>query len=231
MANPFKPDNETWATCYLKGNGDEKNVLKLDNRHFTIIKNGRSQHFDIHEIKSVHKSNKRLLLPLILGGILSPLALVAIYENLFSPFLLLSAFFTGIFLLYIGWAGSYTLVITMEGNKDEFIFLRTIPKQVLKFIDFFNLFLMKNSYSENMRFFHIYYPTEGQEQPDFSKKKVNGYVLFTNMEYQEFQQSSMAGYKALVIDPLKLKSPVILNTYSDGNPHFTVDSINSESIC
>ena len=84
VANPFNAENQTWAVCYLRQEGDERNVLKLDNVNLSIRKRGRLKTFFISEIDNIILGHKRLLLPLIIGGIISPLALIAIYENAYS---------------------------------------------------------------------------------------------------------------------------------------------------
>ena len=228
VANPFNPENQIWAVCYLRQEGDERNVLKLDNLNLTIRKRGRIRKFTISEIDHISLGHKRLLLPFIIGGILSPLALIAIYENAYPPFLLLSLFFVGLFLLYLGWTGSDVISIHVSTDKLDQVFVRNIPYHVSRFFDFFNTFISKSN--EAQYFYHILKKPNRDEIPDTTIERENGYVLFTKDEFENYQTKDNSGFIALKVDPLRLSSPVNLVKHPDGGSFFMVKSINPESI-
>jgi len=233
IANPFKKDNKTWAVCYFGKEGDLNNMLTLDKEKLSIVKNGKRDDFDITDMQQASKGHKRLLLPLILGGIVSPLSIIAIYDNSFSPFILLAVLFVGLLLLYIGQTGSDVLIFQHSKGKEEYVFLRSIPDNVDKFLFFLNMFLSQKWENQNGPvFYHQYELEKNGDMPDFSKSKSDdgAYILLTPEEFNKIKVSVPSNVKFLAIDPSKLSAPIRLMNFEDRSSRFIIDSINPESI-
>jgi hypothetical protein len=233
LANPFSKENKTWAVCYLGKEGDENNMITLDKEKLSVIKNGKRNEFDISDMLQASAGHKRLLLPLILGGIISPLSLIAIYENTFSPFLLLAVFFAGLFLLYLGITGSEVLIVYFSKGKEEHVFLRSIPENVSRFLFFLNMFISHDRGSpDGPIFYHQYVLGEDGKIPDFSRVKdgEEAYILLTPEELNKYVSHNSSNSKILKINPSKLSAPVRLKNFEDGTARFTIEAINPESI-
>lgn len=231
IVNPLSPENDTWAVCYLRKDGDEKNLLKLDRRFLTVVKNGKTQKFHLNELRSASKNHRKLLLPIILGGIISPFALLVIYQNVFPPLLVMTLFFIGLLLLYLGWTGSDILSIHMENDKEEQIFIRVLPDQVLKFMNFLNIFISKGqNKNEQLKFYHLRNPKSDSQNPDTTKPGGKDYILLTKEEYEKIRPNIDDKTEIVLVDPVRLSSPIQLTWYPDGTSHFSVKSINPESI-
>ena len=230
LANPFDPENEIWAICYPGNDKDEKNVLKLHKNLLLVIKNGHIRKFKTSEISDIKISKKRLLLPLILGGIVAPFSFVAIYENLFSPILLLTSFCIGIFLLYAGWTGTNVIIFQDQDGKEEYLHFRSLPGQVIKFIDFLKLLTSSKIKNTSMEFYHILSENPQENIPDLSKSGERDYVLLTARELEYHSSKTKPPQYVIRINPLKLTHPVRLKKFPDGSSFFTVKSINPESI-
>ena len=233
IANPFRKENKTWAVCYFGKKGDEKNMLILDKEKLSLVKNGKRDDYDISDMQQASKGHKRLLLPLILGGVVSPLSIIAIYDNSFSPFILLAVLFIGLLLLYIGQTGSDVLIFHHSRGKEEYVFLRSIPDNVDKFLFFLNMFLsQKWENQQGPVFYHQYDLEKNGDSPDFSKAKDNGeaYILLIPEEFNKLALSNPTNVEFLTIDPSKLSAPIRLRNFEDGSSRFIIDTINPESI-
>jgi hypothetical protein len=233
IANPFRKENKTWAVCYFGKEGDEKNMLTLDKKNLSIVKNGKRDDYDISDMQQASKGHKRLLLPLILGGVVSPLSIIAIYDNTFSPFILLGVLFVGLLLLYIGQTGSDVLIFNHSRGKEEYVFLRSIPDNVDKFLFFLNMFLSQKW--ENPKgpvFYHQYDLEKNGNLPDFSKAKEDGepYILLTPEEFKKIALSNPANIEFITIDLSKLSAPIRLRNFKDGSSRFIIDTINQDSV-
>lgn len=233
IANPFKEENNIWAVCYFGREGDKKNMLTLDKDKISIVKNGKKDDYDITDMQQASKGHKRLLLPLIIGGVVSPLSIIAIYENTLSPFILLAVLFAGLMLLYIGQTGSEVLIFQHSKGKEEYVFLKSIPDHVVKFLFFLNMFLAQKW--ENQKgplFYHQFDSEENGDSPNFSKAKGtgDGYILLTQEEFKKAALSADSDQKFISIDPLKLSAPIRLKNFENGSSHFITDTIDHDSI-
>jgi hypothetical protein len=91
------------AECRLS----EKETLQLTNKHLCVGSAQRPRTFPLHQLRRLELSFKRLMFPLVLGGIVAPISLVALFNGLTSPLFGVSLAFVGLLLLYYGWLGAY----------------------------------------------------------------------------------------------------------------------------
>ncbi|MTI22168.1 hypothetical protein E1176_14145 [Fulvivirga sp. RKSG066] len=115
------------ATSYIARLGDEKNRCFLSKKSLFIKYKGRLEQFDLSDIQELNFKHKLLLLPLILGGILAPFALLALLKDLGNPWLLLSGMVLGILLIYYGYDGTPTLSIATKVKEFDFFIKKPTP--------------------------------------------------------------------------------------------------------
>ncbi len=103
------------AICYLSREGDKNNCCILTSRRLKISHRKSENIFDHRSIKGLRIERKKLLLPLLAGGIFIPLTLVSFFELSLDPFPVTMMLFAGLVIFYLGWNGSKVLsVITAD---------------------------------------------------------------------------------------------------------------------
>lgn len=126
------------SECWLES-GHE---LKLTNRKLHIQHKNYHKVWDLPVVRSCSISFKRLMLPLVIGGITAPLSLVALMSGFLHLWTGIALLFIGILLMVYGYKGSYQLVIQLMNNHFS-IFLDEKTRPLQKFINQTNIFLEK----------------------------------------------------------------------------------------
>ncbi|MDA0193769.1 MAG: hypothetical protein O2887_01110 [Bacteroidetes bacterium] len=111
---------ESIAKCYLGKLNDDSNMCVLHQDRLVIIKNGRVTIFPLEEGLSFQVDHKKWMLPLISGGILGSLTLVAIFKSLYHPWYSLFSLLIASFLLFIGIDGSHVLIVKVDKVATNF---------------------------------------------------------------------------------------------------------------
>ncbi|MEN7546886.1 hypothetical protein AAG747_03125 [Rapidithrix thailandica] len=126
----------TLATCHF----NEKSWISLSDN---LLKISQPQSFRVlrkTQIKALHLSFKRLFLPLVIGGITAPLALVALYSNILVAWTALSIVLLGSFLFYYGLRGVYQLKVELYGSELN-VFLDEKSQEMEEFVKMTNRIL------------------------------------------------------------------------------------------
>ncbi len=172
-----------------------------------IIRNSKKQVFQLNHISYLKTENKKILFPLILGGIITPFAFLSYFVNPFFPWIHLVLVLFGLFILYIGWSGKSSLTLVSK-NGDEFnYYLPSISRNLCAFIEFVNSRLKEPGYSGKKDF--VYFVLEKDEVDLlFSRvrdsKNSSLFPLFGYTYHQVKIIKRPTGSKILVaINPLK----------------------------
>ncbi len=236
ISNPLDKENDVWAVCHLTNKKDARNQCILTRNKLLITRRGRDHNFLVETVDTVSTGRRKLLLPIITGGILTPLALLAIFNNYLSTNLTLPTFFAGLFLLYYGFSGAATIIITTNGNE-KYVFINAISENLLKFITFSNA-LIKGFNENGGDFFFYALATDSKHlllrdiiENLNTANKETGIGLFLKDALKEtYRNSSTIGTMVLTIAPRKLNNPIELKTSSGEKNQFTVRSLNKESV-
>lgn len=129
----------TIATCYLHKAGNEQHKIWLSRGHLHIRYHGRHQVFELQGIGSLAFHQRKLMLPLVAGGITATLSLVAIFKTYANPWLMLSLLVAGLLAAYLGYQGSQVLTIHENKNHQDF-FLKDITPNLRAFVNYANTF-------------------------------------------------------------------------------------------
>ena len=108
------------AICYLFHEGDEKNRCVLTTRKLMVVHRKVEQIFSHGVIKNIVIERKKLLLPLLAGGILIPLALLGMMNFNLDPLTGILLILAGSFLFFLGWNGSKVLTVYFDGQMISF---------------------------------------------------------------------------------------------------------------
>lgn len=187
------------AKVFLLNDGDTKNMAMVTDEHLMLLRNGRKRLYLLNRIKSLHTSVKKSLLPLFVGGIFAPFALLSYFANMFHPMVHLVSTLLGMLLFYIGWTGRHALIVTLATGDEENVYLPAISKNVKAFISYVNGTLKRDRTDlSGMIFFR-----EGQpglfndEEPGDNDFPKFGFT------YQQVLKRKEIHKKMIAVDPLK----------------------------
>ena len=149
--------------CYLGKSGDSQNLLLLYEHTLVVIFKGKRSDFSLSNIRSLSVSRKKLIIPLVIGGIGTCLSWLALslgwyhYQtNLFLVFL----FFAW---MYYGFLGKDGLEL-LEG-KERHVFLIKANHFVLNtFLNFTKARMFQKPPAQESISFHLATKTSWEEQ-------------------------------------------------------------------
>lgn len=123
------------ALCYIKKAGDTRNVCYLTRENLFVRFKNKLTTFSNNNILGITFEHKILLLPLITGGIITPLSIHALLHSYTNPWLLLSLMIIGLILMYFGWEGSSTITVK-NSVKDYDFFIKQPTANLRAFAEF-----------------------------------------------------------------------------------------------
>ncbi|EMR01584.1 hypothetical protein [Cesiribacter andamanensis] len=132
-----QPAAQLIAYAYLSREGDHRNVLQLTEGALHIVYRGRNRAFSLAYIQQLALEHRKLWLPLIGGGILASLCLLALFQTFSMPFRLLSGVMAGLLLIWWGYRGSMALVVYEQRHHTDFL-LPAQNKGLALFVAFAN---------------------------------------------------------------------------------------------
>lgn len=107
----------------------------LTSERLIVVYKGKPYSFERQHIRDLYFSWRRLLLPLVAGGISAPLSLLAIFMNLYNLWPLMFIFFLGLALFYLGLQQHPVLTIKDTVKEHDF-FLREKTPNLREFLSF-----------------------------------------------------------------------------------------------
>ena len=144
------------AFCYLYKQGDDRSKCALTVTNLIITNKGIETNYLLKDLNHVKFHEKKLLLPLIVGGIIASFGLTANLSGFYNPWLTMSVSIAGIYLFYYGWLGTWTLTLdTSLGNKDYY--LRSVNLNLIAFVNYLNYMLSEetNGFNEYTKFYYL----------------------------------------------------------------------------
>jgi hypothetical protein len=128
-------DDDVLALCYLYKEGDEKNKVLLSTEKLYVVHRRRIHEYELENIKDLGFNHRKIMMPLIVGGIMASLSMVAIFKDVFNPYIVMSMVMAGLGLFYFGWTGQ--LFFTVTTKIKDYDFSIPAPTENLKaFIEF-----------------------------------------------------------------------------------------------
>ncbi|TAD99286.1 MAG: hypothetical protein EAZ97_09165 [Bacteroidetes bacterium] len=114
---------------------NEDHLIQLTNKTIIVSQKNRfSKVYALNRIKEIRISFKRLMLPIILGGIFAPFTILAFMANLLELWIGIALFVVNITLFYHGWKGSYQICIQLATVEQNF-FADSVSTPMLKLIE------------------------------------------------------------------------------------------------
>jgi hypothetical protein len=113
-------DGDIIAVCFLYKDGDENNKALLSTEKLYVTHKKRTHEYELGNIKDISFNHRKLMMPLIVGGIMASLGMVAVFRDYFNPYIVVSTILIGLSLFYWGWTGQ--LVFTVHTKIKEYDF-------------------------------------------------------------------------------------------------------------
>lgn len=137
-------NNPPVAIYYLERENDNNNRCLLTENALIITRKGKTTQYSTSEIALLSINRRKMMLPLIVGGIFSPLSIIAIAKNLFVPWAILSWLMLNLILFYFGWQGYNVLTVELHGLHHDFP-IKVRGNNLVAFVDFVNEYVRQPS--------------------------------------------------------------------------------------
>ncbi len=200
------------AFCYLYEQGDDRNKCALTVTNLIITYKGTETNYLLKDINHVKFHEKKLLLPLIVGGIIASLGLTANLSGYYNPWLTMSLSIAGIYLFYYGWSGTWTLSLdTSLGNKDYY--LRGVSLNLKAFVRYLNYLLLEETDGFN-EYSKFYYLSKYVDWQQVSSRQLSLNPQKVEIKLLTYDQMLMMNAKLteeeilLMIDPDKINGEI-----------------------
>lgn len=190
----------TIAVCNIAKANDDQNKCALTQDHLYVTRKGKHHAFELDQITKITFKQKKLLFPLVLGGVVGSLFLIAGFNFLVNIWIALIIGLAGMLLFYYGWVGSQTLAIhTKIKEYDIFIDEVTSPLQAFVAIVNDNFILGKN---KNITY---YLPLS---KASWQKATELGYIDSTDSGLRLYAKPLDTEDVVITIDPAKVSNPI-----------------------
>lgn len=201
------------AVCYLHRADDERNRCWLTERHLVVQFRGKKYAFERTILKTLAIEQRRAWLPLIVGGIAAPLSLLALFLNIYNPWVLIYVFLPALLLLYLGWL-PYSVLAVHDAVKPHDFRLPAVSANLRAFVRFTNRMILRG----NDPIYHV------ARAEDWSAAAATGHYAPASLADEGFIHASQAdqlerlkrsglftadtAWVVLTIDPLKVQPEV-----------------------
>ena len=189
--------------------GDRDNMVYVSHQHILVIRKGKRHTFRLDHLRSISTSTKKLLLPVLLGGIITPFAFVSFFVNLFLPWVHLVMILGGMALFYVGMMGMQELSIVSRGGEEHNFGLNRISKNLIAFNEFINHSFLNPTNSPFAKLIFFDLPTDEQDQL-LGRTNANSkasWPLF-GYTYNQALQANKNLSEFIVIDPSRAGAEV-----------------------
>lgn len=158
-------------TCFFLSNGDVNNQLILTHDKLIIIYKRKSQVYYRSNILKFILVRKKLIIPLIIGGIGTSMAMIAMSMGWYHRQINLIVMFSFFGLMYYGFTGKDALELFEKGHSNIFLLNKVMPS-ISAFLRFFSSSQAFQSYTGQNFIFHLADPKEWENQLSNQDYKV-----------------------------------------------------------
>lgn len=209
-------DESLIAICYLEKENDKNNRCLLSEDFLIIVRKGKITTMELSYIRSLSIESRKMMLPLIAGGVFSSLSVIAIAKGLFNPWIILIWFMLNLALFYWGWIGHGALTIELQGFHQDFP-IRHKGKNLKAFVIFTNDFL-KNKRENKVLVRPVYHITKANDWKEAQMEQIyapsslrdEGFIHFATKEQLprviDRYFKDQTDLLLIHVDPLKVKA-------------------------
>ncbi len=243
MEGSLGKEEQIKALCFLYKENDQQNRCLLGENSLKVIYRSREYYFDLSTIKNITFETRKLMFPLIFGGVSSTFIIISILKNLFNPWISLTILVASLAISYFGWAGTNVLTIKEKGHQNDFM-LKHVSINMKAFIRYVNRILSfkRGVLTKSAMFIYHITTREHWEKAiganEYSHASLNddGFIHASDKEdvliTAELYFKELEDLVLLAIDPEKVTSPIKYEVVPERNslfPHI-FGPINLEAI-
>ncbi len=111
-------------------NLDTEGFMRLTDQKLVVFEDSKLKSFNLNEVSKLEMTYKKFIAPLVIGGIVAPLALLVAIANIFQFWIGMGAFVCGLLLFYYGMQGGHQIVI--HGSQTSYQFFVTEKSKELE---------------------------------------------------------------------------------------------------
>ncbi len=138
----YKVNHSYWYS-WLQQDEDQLAEIRLSrSQHFILREHtlylkykGREHGIPLNKIAQVELSFKRLILPIITGGIVGPLSVISIYSGVMDPWISAGLLLVGGMLAYYGFTGAFQFQITFVNGLHFSVFVDEDSPAIKQFVN------------------------------------------------------------------------------------------------
>lgn len=201
--------------CYLRKRGDDRHCLLMTPGRLIILFKGQQQVFDLHQIKKIGITPKKLIILLVAGGIGTCFSMLAFSMGWYHYYLNMVSILGFFAMMYIGWIGRDALEIH-EGKHTHFYLLGQELAEVRNAVSFIRKYSMIKRNRSQM-IYHIAEQSSWESQIDSTayihdSLKTDGFIHSSVREevMPTFERyfKSPGQYVLLIIDESQIEAKV-----------------------
>jgi hypothetical protein len=198
------------AKCYIHHDLDERNRCELYDRRLVVVWKGKVNEFAIEDLISVSSNQRKLLIPIIASGILTPLVMVGFFKGLFHPFIALIFIISGVFSFYLGWRGEKALTINQASGHRDFP-MPVFTDHLVGFMDYVNQYLHDEPIQKRVLYLEVRHKLNPESDvKEYLKKNPGDRQLYSYWQVKELLHSGAlkpdSGF--IVLDPISTGTEV-----------------------
>jgi hypothetical protein len=194
--------NSARARVFLQQEGDQKSMALLSDSALLIIYKGKRHLFQVENIRECKAEEKRLLFPLIVGGILAPFAFLSFLIHPMQPWVHLFSIIAGLVLLYLGWTGRPVMVISLKNKEEVIFYLSSISMNLQAFMDFANMMISHGNQQLFSSLIYIEWPEEIESLFNFDLPQTTIFPLY-GYTYQQLSTRQEPKENLIAVDPMQ----------------------------
>jgi len=200
------------AKCYILFDKDESNKCEFTDRRLYVTFKGKRYEFPVEYMISLSINQRKLLIPIILSGILTPLILVGFFKGLFHPFIALIFIIGGVFTFYFGWLGEKVLTVNLVNAHRDFS-IKMISEHLNEFIIFLNQYLKKEPIEKRVLYLEVVDIPDQMDLKKYLAKEAKDRILYSYWHLKDLYMEKKIDRhtRYIVIDPLKTGAEVKYN--------------------
>ncbi len=126
-------EEEIIAKCYVGSDGDERNVCYLSKTSLHLNINNHLSSFFVQWISDISLKRKKYLMPIVIGGIVAPLAALGLFQYYLNPWLMMGILLVSLLSIYYGYEGGLALCVVTPIKEYDF-FIKTATPNLKAFL-------------------------------------------------------------------------------------------------
>jgi uncharacterized protein (DUF952 family) len=156
------------AKCGLDKDGDGQNICFLTETSLMIKQNGKTSSYPLSWVRNLTFKTKKYLIPIVIGGIVAPLAAIGLFQYYLNPWVMMSVLLIALLGIYYGIEGGLALCVETPIKEYDFFIKKSTPN-----LRAFVAFVMADIRQDSVKYYIKI------DKSEWSKAQKKGYIEVT----------------------------------------------------